>query len=64
MCLTLPDEMVTQIVAEDSLKHLSKASPMPRREECDVLETDECEAPNCGGGTIGSGECSDSPDPQ
>jgi hypothetical protein len=56
--------MVTQIVAEDSLKHLSKASPMPRREECDVLETDECEAPNCGGGTIGSGECSDSPDPQ
>jgi hypothetical protein len=68
LCLTLPDEVETDVVVEDRVKHLSKVSPlfspcMPRGEECDGLEADEREA-NRPGGSVGSGECSGSPDPQ
>jgi hypothetical protein len=69
VCLTLPEEMETEVVAEDILKPQSKPCPVfppsvPRGEEFDGLETDECEAANFPGGSVGSGDCSGSPDPQ
>jgi hypothetical protein len=67
LCLTLPDELEAD-VAEDKVKLLSKVSPLfsqpvPCGEECNGLQIDECEA-NRRGGSIGSAECSASPDPQ
>lgn len=68
LCLTLPNDSETDIVVEDRVKHLSKVPPpfsqsMPHVEECDELEIDKCEV-NRPGGSVGSAECSGSPEPQ
>jgi hypothetical protein len=69
LCLTLPNESETDVdVIEDRMKQLSKAPPpfsqsMPHVEECDELEIDKCEV-NRPGGSVGSAECSGSPEPQ
>ena len=68
LCLTLPDELEADVIAEDKLKDLSKVPPsmsqsVPYGEECDGLQMDECEL-NRRGGSIGSAECPASPDPQ
>lgn len=68
LCLTLPDELEADVVADDKLKDVSKVPPpmsqsVPYGEECDGMQMDECEA-NRRGGSIGSAECPASPDPQ
>jgi hypothetical protein len=68
LCLTLADELEVDVVVEDKLKHLSKvpsliSQSLPYGEECNGLQMDECEA-NRPGDSIGSAECSASPDPQ
>jgi hypothetical protein len=68
LCLTLSEELEVDVVAEDKWKHLSKvppliSQPVPCGEECSGLQMDECEA-NRRGDSVGSAECSTSPDPQ